>query len=69
MNYEKSELFKKLNRAYEGVYIFFRDGEWYPIEFKNDKEAVENAECNPGTIRVETWYGRAVWPIKNKAAV
>lgn len=35
------------------TYIFFREDGWYPMEFKDDAEAIANAECNPGTIRVE----------------
>lgn len=46
------------------MYIFFRETGWYPLELKNDKDARENAECNPGTLRVETIEGKQVWPIR-----
>lgn len=35
------------------VYIFFRDIGFYPIELRDDDDARANAECNPGTLRVE----------------
>lgn len=47
------------------IYIFFRNtnGEerWYPVELTDDEEARRNAECNPGTVRVETLDERKVW--------
>lgn len=43
------------------VYIFFRKEGFYPLEFKNDKEAVTNALCNPGTLRVENIDGEVIW--------
>lgn len=43
------------------VYLFFRQGHFYPLELWDDREAVANAECNPGTTRVETVNGRRVW--------
>lgn len=43
------------------VYLFFRAGQFYPLELWDDREAVANAECNPGTTRVETVNGRRVW--------
>ena len=42
-------------------YVFFRDGMFYPIEMKDDADACANAECNPGTTRVEDANGRVVW--------
>jgi hypothetical protein len=35
------------------LYIFFREGGWYPLELSDDKEARANAESNPGTLKVE----------------
>jgi hypothetical protein len=48
------------------TYIFFRRDPnrgflFYPIELKDDAEAVRNAECNPGTVKVEDIQGRIVW--------
>jgi hypothetical protein len=43
------------------TYVFIRDGMFYPLDLRNDTEARENAECNPGTIRVEDATGRIVW--------
>lgn len=42
-------------------YVFFRKDMWYPIEMKDDADACANAECNPGTMRVEDISGRVVW--------
>lgn len=44
------------------VYIFIREGGFYPLALKDDVDARRNAECNPGTIRVEDTVGRVVWP-------
>jgi hypothetical protein len=35
------------------IYIFHRADLFYPIELKNDDDARRNAECNPGTTKVE----------------
>lgn len=43
------------------VYIFFRDKLWYPIELRDDKDAIANALNNPGTTKVETPSGEIVW--------
>lgn len=45
------------------VYVFFRPGHFYPLELVNDEDARANAECNPGTIRVEDGHGRVIWPV------
>lgn len=45
-------------------YIFFRDGSFYPINMKDDDDARRNAECNPGTLRVEDINGRVVWSLQ-----
>jgi len=42
-------------------YIFFRKEGFYPIDMKDDADAKANAECNPGTLRVEDIHGRVVW--------
>lgn len=47
------------------LFIFFREhdgkGFFYPLELASPAEARANAECNPGTIRVETVGGDVVW--------
>lgn len=43
------------------IYVFFREGMFYPLELRDDADACANAECNPDTLRVETWDGRIVW--------
>jgi hypothetical protein len=43
------------------VYVFFREGMFYPITLRNDEDARRNAECNPGTLRVEDIDGNIVW--------
>lgn len=45
------------------IYIFFREDVFYPIELENDKEAIEGAELNKGTLRVEDLNGRIVWQL------
>ena len=46
------------------TYIFHRGDKWYPIELKDDKHAIANAKCNPGTTKVTTLDKRVVWPTK-----
>lgn len=49
------------------TYVFFRIHPetnlemFYPVDLKDDDDAVANAEANPGTLRVETVEGREVW--------
>ena len=44
------------------MYIFFRSEDYfYFIELRDDNDAIENAKCNPGTVRVEDILGRIVW--------
>lgn len=43
------------------IYIFFREIGFYPLELRNDEEAIANAKCNPGTLKVESLSGRIVW--------
>ena len=44
------------------LHIFFRDKGFYSLKFESDDEARRNADCNPGTLRVETYDGKQVWP-------
>lgn len=44
------------------TYIFYRDDVFYMIDLIDDADAVANAECNPGTRRVEDMRGNQVWP-------
>ena len=45
------------------VYLFHRADGFYPLELRNDDEARANAECNPGTLKVENAItGAVVWP-------
>lgn len=43
------------------TYIFHRDEGFYPIELKDDMDAIENAKCNSGTLKVETLDGMVIW--------
>lgn len=44
-------------------YIFFREGMFYPVELRDDDDARANAECNPGTLKVENLLtNEIVWP-------
>lgn len=50
----------------EKIYIFIREGGFfYDIILKDDTDAIENAKCNPGTIRVEDLFGGIVWEKSN----
>lgn len=44
-------------------YAFFRDdGLFYVIELNDDSEVKANAECNPGTVKVENAItGELIW--------
>lgn len=42
------------------TYIFFRDGTFYPVELSSDEQARKNAECNPGTLKVENALTREI---------
>ena len=46
-------------------YLFQRAGGWYLILCADDDDARAQAECNVGTVRVETLDGRPVWPTKD----
>lgn len=47
------------------IYLFYRTGHFYPIGCWNDDDARANAECNPGTTKVENaTTGKIVWPKK-----
>lgn len=48
------------------TYVFSRDEMFYMIELIDDAVAVANAECNPGTRRVEDMMGNQVWPEQPK---
>ena len=47
------------------AYLFFRDKGFYPIDARDDADAIKQAECNPGTqsiARVDRGYGiRTIW--------
>ena len=43
------------------IYIFFRDDMFYPLELKDDNDAIVNAIINNGTTKVEDVNGRLVW--------
>ena len=44
------------------VYLFHRKEGFYPLELSSDKEAVANAVCNPGTLKVTDTKDRIVFP-------
>ena len=45
------------------TYLFFRADGFYPIELKDDADAIANAECNNGTLQVQDINGRIVWGV------
>ncbi len=50
------------------VLIFFREGGWYPIQGVVGRamtlQAMEHAERNPGTLRVEDINGTVLWRLQ-----
>lgn len=43
------------------VYLFFREGHFYPVEEENDEKVLKHVVLNPGTLRIETIQGRVVY--------
>lgn len=46
------------------IYLFFRGNYFYTMILKDDQEAIANAECNPGTTRVENLNKKIIWKAK-----
>lgn len=53
---------KRTGSANPEIYVFECSDGWYPLELKDDADAIANAKCNPGTLKVTTMSGRPVWP-------
>lgn len=57
-----------LTRTEMQTYIFFREHNgkpvFYPVQLKDDEEAIKNAHGNPGTTKVERANGTVVWIAK-----
>jgi hypothetical protein len=45
------------------TYLFFRKEGFYPVQLKDDADAIKNALHNPGTLRVENVSGETVWEL------
>jgi len=45
------------------TYIFFRKEGFYPVEYKNNEEAIEGAKLNKGTLKVKTASGKTIWKL------
>jgi hypothetical protein len=45
------------------TYVFFREGCFYLIELKDDRDAIKNAIYNKGTLKVENLNGDIIWEI------
>jgi hypothetical protein len=43
------------------IYIFHREGFFYPLSLSDDGEAIANARCNPGTLKVTDSENRVVF--------
>lgn len=43
------------------IYIFHRAEGFYPLSLGSDAEAIANAKCNPGTIKVTDSENRVVF--------
>lgn len=46
------------------TYLFYRENGFYPIELKDDNEAIENAKINNGTKMVTDTKGLILWQDK-----
>lgn len=46
------------------IYIFHRADMWYPIELRDDEDAIANAKCNPGTTKVTDDKNKIVWELE-----
>lgn len=54
--------FKEMNeKRNDDIYIFYRADMFYPLNLKDDEDAIANAECNEGTTKVEDIYGNVIW--------
>ena len=54
--------FKEMNeKRNDGIYIFYREDMFYPLNLKDDADAIANAECNEGTTKVEDIHGNVIW--------
>lgn len=51
-----------------GLFLFIRADGFYPLELPCET-VTENAECNPGTLRVENVKGEVVWRTEDTATV
>lgn len=48
-----------------GIYLFHRAEGFYPIGLEDDADAIANAKCNNGTLKVENAItGETVWENK-----
>lgn len=43
------------------VYLFFREGMFYPIEDESDENVLKHVPLNPGTLKIETIDGRVIY--------
>lgn len=43
------------------IYLFHRAEGFYPLDLGGDDEAMANAHCNPGTLKVTDSDGRVVF--------
>ncbi len=43
------------------IYIFFRDGHFYPVSEESDEKVLRHVPLNPGTTKIETIDGRVIY--------
>lgn len=47
----------------QSLYTFHREGHFYPLVLRDDADAIANAKCNAGTLKVvNELTGATVWP-------
>lgn len=43
------------------MYIFHREGGWYPMDLPNEEHVQAHAIANTGTLRVSDMQGKLLW--------
>jgi hypothetical protein len=52
-DHERAQAHSVIRKLFGGTpYTFHREGGFYPLALGSDEEAVANAKCNPGTLKV-----------------
>lgn len=53
MSARYAKIAETIKRMFGGnIYTFHRKDGFYPLQLNSDDEAIANAKCNPGTLKV-----------------